>query len=48
MPRRGTSQTACRRATGTAAIYTDHVKIAHVLRGVMLRQIAITNYVNPF
>jgi len=24
------------------------VKIAHVIRGVMLRQIAITNYVNPF
>ena len=35
-------------ATGTAAIYTDHVRIAHVIRGVMLRQIAITNYVNPF
>ena len=35
-------------ATGTAAIYTDHVKVAHVIRGVMLRQIAILNYVNPF
>jgi hypothetical protein len=35
-------------ATGTAAIYTDHVKVAHVIRGVMLRQIAITNYINPF
>jgi len=35
-------------ATGTAAIYTEHVKVAHVIRSVMLRQIAITNYVNPF
>ncbi len=35
-------------ATGTAAIYTDHVKVAHVIRQVMLRQIAITNYINPF
>jgi len=35
-------------ATGTAAVYTDHVKVAHVIRQVMLRQIAITNYVNPF
>lgn len=35
-------------ATGTAAIYTDHVKVAHVIRGVMLRQIAILNYINPF
>jgi multidrug resistance efflux pump len=35
-------------ATGTAAIYTEHVKVAHVIRSVMLRQIAIANYVNPF
>lgn len=35
-------------ATGTAAIYTDHVKVTHVIRAVMLRQIAIMNYVNPF
>jgi RND family efflux transporter MFP subunit len=35
-------------ATGTAAIYTDRVKVAHVIRAVMLRQIAILNYVNPF
>lgn len=35
-------------ATGTAAIYTDHVKVAHVIRAVMLRQVAILNYVNPF
>ena len=33
---------------GDAAIYTDHVKLAHVIRKVLLRQIAITNYVNPF
>lgn len=34
--------------TGAAAIYTDHVKMAHFIRKVLLRQIAITNYVNPF
>ena len=35
-------------STGTAAIFTDHVRAAHVIRRVLLRQIAITNYVNPF
>ena len=35
-------------STGAAAIYTDHVKAAHVIRKVMLRMTAITNYVNPF
>jgi len=35
-------------STGVAAIYTDHVKASHVIRQVLLRQIAITNYVNPF
>jgi RND family efflux transporter MFP subunit len=35
-------------STGTAAIYTDHVKATHIIRRVLLRQIAITNYVNPF
>ena len=35
-------------ATGTAAIFTEHVKVAHVIRRVLLRQIAILNYVNPF
>ena len=35
-------------ATGTAAIFTDRVKPAHVIRQVLLRQIAILNYVNPF
>jgi RND family efflux transporter MFP subunit len=34
--------------TGTAAIFTDRVKAAHVIRKVLLRQIAITNYINPF
>jgi multidrug resistance efflux pump len=34
--------------TGTAAIYTDHVKVAHVIRQVILRQTAILNYMNPF
>lgn len=35
-------------ATGTAAIFTEHVKPAHLIRKVLLRQIAITNYINPF
>ena len=35
-------------ATGTAAIFTEHVKAAHVIRKVVLRQIAILNYVYPF
>ena len=33
---------------GTAAIFTDHVKATHLIRKVLLRQIAIVNYVNPF
>ena len=35
-------------SAGDAAIFTDHVKAAHVIRKVLLRQIAITNYVNPY
>ncbi|MFT4119715.1 HlyD family secretion protein [Bradyrhizobium sp.] len=35
-------------ATGTAAIYTDRLKPTHVVRRVILRQVAILNYVNPF
>jgi multidrug resistance efflux pump len=35
-------------AAGVAAIFTDRVKAAHLIRKVLLRQIAITNYVNPF
>jgi multidrug resistance efflux pump len=35
-------------STGTAAIFTDRVKAAHVIRKVILRQIAIVNYINPF
>jgi RND family efflux transporter MFP subunit len=35
-------------STGTAAIYTDHLKPTHVVRRVLLRQVAIINYVNPF
>jgi len=35
-------------STGLAAIYTEHVKAAHVIRQVILRQSAIMNYVNPF
>jgi RND family efflux transporter MFP subunit len=34
-------------ATGTAAIYTDHVRVSHVIRRILLRQVAILNYVNP-
>jgi hypothetical protein len=40
-----TSPTGCLRARPAP---TDHVKVAHVIRGVMLRQIAILNYINPF
>ena len=35
-------------STGTAAIFTEHVKISHIIRRVLLRQIAILNYINPF
>jgi RND family efflux transporter MFP subunit len=35
-------------AIGTAAIYTDHVEVSHIIRRVLLRQVAILNYVNPF
>jgi multidrug resistance efflux pump len=33
---------------GYAAIYTEHIKPSHIIRKVILRQIAIVNYVNPF
>jgi multidrug resistance efflux pump len=33
---------------GAAAIYTSHIKPAHIIRKVILRQIAILNYINPF
>jgi len=35
-------------AAGDAAIYTPHIKPSHIIRKVILRQIAIVNYVNPF
>jgi RND family efflux transporter MFP subunit len=35
-------------ATGAAAIFTDHVKVSHLIRRVLLRQVAILDYVNPF
>jgi hypothetical protein len=35
-------------STGTAAIFTEAVKATHVIRKVLLRQLAILNYVNPF
>ena len=31
-----------------SGIFTDHVKLAHIIRKVLLRQIAITNDINPF
>ena len=33
---------------GAAAIYTSHIKPVHIIRKVILRQIAIVNFVNPF
>jgi len=33
---------------GAAAIFTEHIKPSHIIRKVILRQIAILNYVNPF
>jgi hypothetical protein len=35
-------------SAGTAAIFTDRVKSTHVIRKVVLRQIAIMNCLNPF
>jgi RND family efflux transporter MFP subunit len=35
-------------SVGTAAIYTGHLKSTHFIRKVLLRQIAILNYFNPF
>jgi hypothetical protein len=34
-------------SAGTAAIFTDHLKASHVIRRVVLRQVAILNFVNP-
>jgi multidrug resistance efflux pump len=35
-------------SAGTAAIYTAHLKPTHMVRRVLLRQVAILNYINPF
>lgn len=35
-------------SAGDAAIFTDRVRASHVIRKVLLRQIAIVNYVIPF
>ena len=35
-------------SAGATAIYTDHIKPTHIVRRVILRQVAILNYVNPF
>jgi RND family efflux transporter MFP subunit len=35
-------------SAGTAAIFTAHIRPSHIIRRVLLRQIAILNYINPF
>ena len=35
-------------SAGDAAIFTDRVKASHIIRKVLLRQIAIANYINSF
>jgi RND family efflux transporter MFP subunit len=35
-------------SAGAAAIFTEHIRPSHIIRRVLLRQIAILNYVNPF
>jgi len=44
----GAAQSLPAGSSGTAAIFTDHVKASHIIRRVILRQIAILNYINPF
>jgi hypothetical protein len=44
-----TTQLGSRPASaGQAAIFTDAAKATHVIRRIILRQVAIQNYVNPF
>jgi multidrug resistance efflux pump len=35
-------------SAGTAAVFTAHIRPSHIIRRVLLRQIAILNYINPF
>jgi multidrug resistance efflux pump len=35
-------------SVGEAAIFTGHVMASHIIRQVLLRQVAIVNYINPF
>jgi RND family efflux transporter MFP subunit len=35
-------------SAGDAAIFTSHIRASHIIRRVLLRQIAILNYINPF
>jgi RND family efflux transporter MFP subunit len=35
-------------SSGEAAIFTDRVRITYIIRKIMLRQIAILNFINPF
>ncbi|MCA1426126.1 MULTISPECIES: biotin/lipoyl-binding protein [unclassified Bradyrhizobium] len=43
-----TAKTLPAGSTGIAAVFTDRVRVSHVIRRVLLRQIAILNYVVPF
>ena len=46
--RSGIREGAAGRQYRRAAIFTEHIKAAHIIRKVLLRQVAITNYINPF
>jgi RND family efflux transporter MFP subunit len=35
-------------SVGEAAIFSEHVQPTHIIRRILLRQIAILNYINPF
>jgi hypothetical protein len=35
-------------AVGDAAIYTDAYPLTHIIRRIVIRQLSILNYVNPF
>jgi len=35
-------------SSGEAGIFTDRARITYIIRKIMLRQIAILNYINPF
>jgi hypothetical protein len=35
-------------STGNAAVFTEEAESTHIIWKVILRQIAISNYINPF